>query len=409
MNRSKRLSKQLMWCIAFGLTAFVAGCGGGGDSGSASASVAPGAVAVPGAAGAAGAASSNPTVISSNPSSSVTSVQTSTNGTGNVMTGKVLTATFDEPMQPATITAPGTFTLTVTNGAPVAGVVTMNAANTTATFTPTAAALLANTNYTATVSTAAKNGAGTAMPSPVAWSFTTNAVARTGQAPVNLLTAGNFVILSKTGITNVHASAITGNIGASPITSAAMDNVFCTEIAGTIFGVDAAYTGSGAVPCYAGNPPAANKTLVDNAVLDMGIAFNDAKGRTTPDFVDLGAGSIGGLTLAPGLYKWNTGVLISTDVTISGGPDDVWIFQIAGDITQSNGIKVILAGGALPKNIFWQVDGGTGVAIGTTAQMNGVVLAVKAITLATGAVANSRLLAQTAVTLQKSTVSQPAP
>ena len=409
MNRSMSLFKTLMWFSACLLTAFVAGCGGGGDGASASGSVAPGVVAVPGAAGTAGAASSNPTVISSNPSSSVTNVPTSTNGTGNVVTGKVLTATFDEAMQPATITAPGTFTLTVTGGAAVSGVVTMNAANTIATFTPTAAALLANTNYTATVSTAAKNAAGTAMPSPIAWSFTTNAVARTAQAPVNLLTAGNFVILTKTGITNVHTSAITGNIGASPITAAAMDGVFCSEIAGTIFGVDAAYTGSGAVSCFAGNPPVANKTSVDNAVLDMGTAFNDAKGRTTPDFVDLGAGSIGGLTLAPGLYKWNTGVLISTDVTISGGPNDVWIFQIAGDITQANGIKVILAGGALPKNIFWQVDGGTGVVIGTTAQMNGVILAVKAITLATGAVANSRLLAQTAVTLQQNTVTQPAP
>ncbi|MEO7954837.1 MAG: ice-binding family protein [Polaromonas sp.] len=407
MNQFKNLSRQLMWCTAFLLTAFVAGCGGGGDSGNGS--VAPDAVAMPGAAGTAGAASSNPTVISSNPGSGATNSQTSTNGTGNVVTGKVLTATFNEAMQPATVTVPGTFTLTATGGAAVPGVVTMNAANTIATFTPTAPALLANTNYTATVSTAAKNTAGTAMPSTIAWSFTTNAVARTAQAPVNLLTAGNFVILTKTGITNVHTSAISGNIGASPITAAAMDNVFCTEITGTIFGVDAAYSGSGAVPCFAGNPPAANKTLVDNAVLDMATAFNDAKGRTTPDFVDLGAGSIGGLTLAPGLYKWNTGVLISTDVTISGSPNDVWIFQVAGDITQANGIKVILAGGALAKNIFWQVDGGTGVAIGTTAQMNGVILAVKAITLATGAVANSRLLAQTAVTLQQSTVTQPAP
>ncbi len=409
MSEFKSLSKQRMWFFALLLTTFVAGCGGGGDSASVSASVAPGAVAVPGVAGTAGAASSNPTVISSSPSSSVTNVPTSTNGTGNVVTGKVLAATFDGAMQPATLTTPGTFTLSVTNGAAVAGVVTMNAANTIATFTPTASTLLANTNYTATVSTAAKNVAGTAMPSPVAWSFTTNAVARIGQAPVNLLTAGNFVILTKTGITNVHTSAITGNIGASPITAAAMDSVFCSEIAGTIFGVDAAYTGSGAVTCFAGNPPVANKTSVDNAVLDMATAFNDAKGRTTPDFVDLGAGSIGGLTLAPGLYKWNTGVLIATDVTITGGPDDVWIFQVAGDITQSNGIKVTLAGGALAKNIFWQVDGGTGVAIGTTAQMNGVILAVKAITLATGAVANGRLLAQTAVTLQQSTVAQPAP
>src|SRR5680860_40376 len=90
-------------------------------------------------------------------------------------------------------------------------------------------------------------------------------------ATVNLGSAGNFVILSKTGITNTggHTSVITGNVGSSPITAAAMDNVFCSEITGTIYGVDAAYTGSGATTCFAGNPPLANKTLVDNAILDM--------------------------------------------------------------------------------------------------------------------------------------------
>ncbi|MEO8144869.1 MAG: ice-binding family protein [Betaproteobacteria bacterium] len=413
MNKHKNESGSFTWLMAVLLSGLIAACGGGGDGGGTSGtggSAAPGAIAVPGTVGAPGAAATNPTVGSSGPVSGATNVATSTNSSANVRTGTSQTATFSEAMNPATVTAPGTFTLRETvSGTNVPGTVTMNAANTIATFTPTAAALLVNTSYTATVSTAATNATGTAMPNTVAWSFTTSAAASTAQAPVNLLTAGNFVILTKAGITNVHTSAITGNIGASPITAATMDNVFCSEITGTIFGVDAAYTGSGAVTCFAGNPPLANKTLVDNAVLDMGTAFNDAKGRTTPDFVDLGAGSIGGLTLAPGLYKWNTGVLIATDVTISGSASDVWIFQIAGDITQSNGIKVTLAGGALAKNIFWQVDGGTGVAIGTTAQMNGVILAIKAITLATGAVANSRLFAQTEVTLQQNAVTQPAP
>jgi hypothetical protein len=65
-----------------------------------------------------------------------------------------------------------------------------------------------------------------------------------------------------------------------------------------------------------------------------------------PNFIDLGAGKIGGLTLVPGLYKWNTGVLISTNVTISGGLNDIWIFQIARTLTQANATKVILKGGA---------------------------------------------------------------
>jgi hypothetical protein len=229
-----------------------------------------------------------------------------------------------------------------------------------------------------------------------------------GPVPVDLLSAltDDFAILSKTGITNTgsHTSVITGNIGSSPITAAAMDNVFCSEITGTIYGVDAAYTGSGNQACFLGN--GANKTLVDNAVADMGTAYTDAAGRA-PDYTELGAGNIGGLNLGPATYKWGTGVLIPTDVTLTGGPNDVWIFQIAQDLVISSATQVILAGGALPKNIFWQVSGI--VDVGTTAHFEGIALVQTAITMKTGSTANGRLLAQTAVTLDASTVTRPAP
>ena len=113
------------------------------------------------------------------------------------------------------------------------------------------------------------------------------------------------------------------------------------------------------------------------------------------------------MTLPAGTYKWGTGVLIPTNVTLSGNANDVWIFQIARGITQASAAQVILAGGALPKNIFWQAA--DVVNIGTTAHMEGVILAQTQITLKTGATANSRLLAQSAVTLDASTVVQPAP
>jgi hypothetical protein len=138
----------------------------------------------------------------------------------------------------------------------------------------------------------------------------------------------------------------------------------------------------------------------------MGIAYRDAAGRLSPDFTELGAGQIGGLTLAPGLYKWGTGLMISTDVTLSGGPNDVWIFQVAGTLNQASATRVTLAGGAQPKNIFWQVAGA--VTIGTSAHFNGVVLAKTMIAVNTGASVNGRLLAQTAVTLQMNAVTQPA-
>ena len=142
------------------------------------------------------------------------------------------------------------------------------------------------------------------------------------------------------------------------------------------------------------------------AVGDMETAYTDAAGRTLPDFTELGAGEIGGLTLVPGLYKWGTGVSIPTDVTLSGGPNDVWIFQIAGTLTQANATRVTLTGGALAKNVFWQASGA--VAIGTTAHFEGIILAKTMIAMKTGASANGRLLAQTAVTLDQNTVTQPA-
>lgn len=231
-----------------------------------------------------------------------------------------------------------------------------------------------------------------------------------GPAPVNLLSisTNNFAILTKTGITNTgsHLTRITGNIGSSPITGAAMDNVFCTEMTGSIYGVDAAYTGSGATGCYLGG--GVNKTLVDNAVLDLGTALTDAASRA-PDYSELGAGAIGGMTLPPAVYKWGTGVTILSDVFLVGGPNDVWIFQVSGDITMASAKNVTLLGGALPKNIFWQTAGPTGVAIGTTAHFEGTILATKAITVNTGASSNGRFLSQTAVTLDANTVVRPAP
>jgi hypothetical protein len=140
----------------------------------------------------------------------------------------------------------------------------------------------------------------------------------------------------------------------------------------------------------------------------MQTAYTDAAGRTLPDSSELGSGNIGGMTLVPGLYKWSTAVTIPDDVTFAGGPGDVWILQIAGDLTIAGAKAVVLSGGAQAKNIFWQVAGGMGVDVGTTAHFEGVILARTAINLQTGASINGRLLAQTAVTLDANTVTTPA-
>ena len=212
---------------------------------------------------------------------------------------------------------------------------------------------------------------------------------------VDLGIAGDFVILSKSGITNVYKSIITGDVGSSPITGAAI-LVTCAEVTGTIYSVDAA----GPLPCTVNNA-----TRLTTAVGDMQTAYTDAAGRSNPDFVNLGAGDIGGQTLTPGLYNWSSAVIIPTDVTISGGPNDVWIFQVAGTLTMSSAVRFTLAGGAQAKNIYWQTAGA--VTLGTTSHFEGNILGQTGINLQTGASINGRMLAQTAVTLQMNTVTKP--
>ena len=217
-----------------------------------------------------------------------------------------------------------------------------------------------------------------------------------GPAAVNLRLAGSFVILSKTGITDVYASAIVGNVGTSPITGAAL-LLACDEVAGTIYTVDAA----GPLPCRVTYP-----ALLTTAIGDMQTAYTDAAGRKNPNATELGAGNINGLTILPGLYKWSSSVQIPNVVTFSGGPNDVWILQIAGNLTEGNAARVVLQGGAQAKNIFWQVAGQT--TLGTTSVFNGNILGKTAIVLNTGAKLNGRALAQTAVTLDANAVLKPA-
>ena len=211
--------------------------------------------------------------------------------------------------------------------------------------------------------------------------------------PVNVGTAGSFAILSKSGVSDIPNSKVTGNVGTSPITGAAITGLTCNEVTGIIYTVNAA----GPLPCRVTAP-----TLLTTAISNMETAYTDAAGRTNPTATNLGAGNIGGMTLAPGLYKWTSNVGISKDVTLAGASNQVWIFQIAGSLSQASATKVILSGGAQAKNIFWQTAGG--VIIGTTAHSEGTILTKTNIAMNTGASTNGRLLAQTAVTLQKNVV-----
>jgi hypothetical protein len=222
--------------------------------------------------------------------------------------------------------------------------------------------------------------------------------------PVYLGAATHFAILSKAGITNVPISNITGDMGVSPIASTAITGF--SLVADSTNRFSRSYQVHGKI--YAANYAAPTPTMLTTAVSNMERAYTNAAGRA-PNFTGLYAGNLSGRTLAPGVYKWSTGVLVTTNVTLQGPSTGVWIFQIAGNLTLASGAKVLLKGGALARNIFWQVGGGVGAEIGTTAHVEGTILAKKAIHLRTGASLNGRALAQTAVTLAKNKIVIPPP
>jgi len=221
------------------------------------------------------------------------------------------------------------------------------------------------------------------------------------QLPVNLGSTANFVVLAGSLISNIPASAVTGDIGLSPAAGSGITGFGVTEVTGKIYTVDA----TGPV----GSTIAA--ALLTAAKGDLTIAYNNAAGRTpvpTGTFLNPGTGNIGGMTLVPGLYKFtSTAAITGSDVTLTGSATDVWIFQIAATLNVGTGIKVILAGGAKAANIFWQV--GTSATLGTTSVFKGTIMAAQSISLGTGASLEGRALASNAaVTLASNAITRPA-
>jgi len=310
-----------------------------------------------------------------------------------VSRNKAIAFTFSEEMDPLTINA---MTVTLTQGATtVAGNVAYSGK--TATFTPSSM-LSASTAYTATITTGAKNLAGSALPENVAWSFTT-VNATSNLAVVDLGASRNYMILAKTAINNVATSSITGDLGLSPAATSYATGFALTNSTG--YATAAQVTGR----IYAADMVAPTPINLTTAVNNMITAYNDAAGRPSPDFKELATGNIGGKTLAPGLYNWTNSVTIPSDVTISGGANDVWIFQIAGNLTMSTAIKITLTGGAQAKNIFWQVAGQA--SLGTTSHFEGIILSKTGVTFLAGASMNGRALAQTSVILDKNIITKP--
>ena len=314
----------------------------------------------------------------------VAPVVSGTNPLSGAVGVAVITASFSEPMNGATINS-ATFALSGPGAAAVAGTVGYNTLTHLARFTPSSA-LAPGTAYTATITTGAKDLAGNALAANHAWSFTTSA---TNGTPATLVLggAGDFVVLAGSTVTSSGATTLTGDVGVSPGTAV------------TGF-PPATLTGS----IHTGIAPSAVTGMAD-----LTLAYNDAAGRTLGP-VTL-AGNLGGLTLPPGLYKSTSSLSISSgDLTLDaqGDANAVFIFQMASTLTTTSGRAVVLSGGARAGNVFWQV--GTSATLGTTSAFKGTIMADQSITLNTGATLDGRALARIgAVTLAGNAIVMPAP
>lgn len=216
-----------------------------------------------------------------------------------------------------------------------------------------------------------------------------------GPAPVDILSAGNYVILGNTGITNTGTTSITGNIGTSStagsLTGFALDLPVDSPYATSIY-----VTGNVYAYDYADPTPAEMTAASD----DMLTAFGNAAGLPADgDKNNLWSGDLTGQILVPGTYVWTSAVGVSAagGVTLSGTASDVWVFQITGVLSLGSGASVNLTGGALASRVFWQVAGS--VTLGTTSHMNGTILCSTDIAMSNGATLVGKALAQTAVTL----------
>jgi hypothetical protein len=320
-----------------------------------------------------------PTVIATDPAN---------NSTG-VALNKTVSATFSMPMDRTTLVSPAT-TFTLAKGTTsVPG--TVSYTSTTAYFVPTTN-LSPSTQYTATITTAAKSTQGTPMANNYVWSFTTVAASAYPIAP-DLKTSGRFGILAGVGVSNDAGFSVINNldVGISPGSRS------------SVTGFPPATIVNGAI--YAADDGGAVAAMLTQAKQDLTDAYLFAEGASSPAPVTV-AGDQGGKTLAPGIYKSTSTLLIQNgDLTLDaqGDANAVWIFQVAAGFTTVGGAggNVILSGGAQAKNIYWQV--GSSATIGDNTSFKGNILALTTITMNSNATAVGRMLARNGAVTMTST------
>jgi Ice-binding-like/Bacterial Ig-like domain len=327
-----------------------------------------------------------PTVTSTNPGS----------GLLGLCIPAQINATFSDAMDPLTIGA-AQFTVTTPGPTAVAGAVTYDAGTRVASFAPTAA-LSGSTTYTATVTTGAKNAAGTALAANKVWSFTTSSSPCV--MPVNLRSLSSFVAVAGAGLTNSNTqlpavTTLKGDVGLSPTATCMSDGSVCNPPAGA-----PKITGN----LYANDP--AGKASAAKA--DLVSAYNDAQGRPPGSLL----ANLDGLILSAGVYTSGSTMDLAVNGTLTldakNDQNAVWIFQVGSALTANAGSKVVLINGAKAANVFWAI--GSSSTLGTNVDFKGTVLAQASNSVGTGATVEGRLVCTTgAISLLSNVITLPAP
>lgn len=411
MNKPENYSKGLKWSMAVLLGATVVACGGGGGGRDPilGAGVAVAVLVAPPGAIAPGAVCpiAGPTVTMSNPIDGNQFAATSTSGVAN--NGRLVTATFSEAMNSATINA-ATFKLAPAGGAAlIPASVSYNTTTNVATLT-TSSALQADTSYLAVIQAPIANGTGTQIGCNYAWDFKTAAVATAAPVPVNLGLAASFGIAATAGITNTPTLPLSKINGDAVLDPAATCNAVTIDAAGG-FGLCGS---NSSTPTINGKviSPLYNEGVTSTAILDdLKAAFLSISPPAGPP----AAGSLGGATpiaagttlgaptgnamvegdnlFVPGVYQSLTSIMVTGDLTLDaqGDQNATFIFQSSSTVGTAANAKILLINGAKASNVFWQA--GTSATLGTGSEWQGNILASESITMNNGATSCGRLLA----------------
>jgi len=369
----------------------------------------------------------------SNTSAPTVTLTVPLNAATGVGINQTINATFSTGMDPSTINS-GTFTVAGPGITAVTGTVIYNGTSNIATFTPSIN-LATNATFTATITTGAKDLSSNPLAANKVWTFTTGATT-TGPGPVNLGSAGTFAgaMGGSAGLTNQGINSVVngdiGTAGASTTVTGFHDTTIpYNPPAGCIYTETPLNVGVVNGTIYTATPPptttcpnegtALTFAIATHALMDAQTAYNTLAGM--PAGADPG-GQLGGLTLAPAVYKTGGGAFLITgsDLTLDakGDANAVWVFQMATTLTvgaPGAPRSIILINGAQAKNVYWQVGSSATINAAGGGTMVGTIIASAAVTFSTAGNAaittlNGRAMALNAsLTMVNTVINVPAP